>query len=296
MMSYLWSRARLHHLLRAVAIVGHSHPTRAFLIWQILEVHHDDGERYYTVVLSQPAGSDSNVRAAKASRLKARSEPQIFISRHRYTDFEKLHSQLTRHAAEAPSPAAPSPMRPSPAKPAGFSSPSKSGATLRLPPLPGKNSKRSALGLEARRSALQAWLERVVAEPSAWSEELRIFLGLASEPPTSVVISAGAMTQDILWILERMHHRDCGLRTEPSGTFRGAQLVEWLMGQALANSREEAARTAESMRVRGLIESAEGPAAFADGKTKYRFVADSDRGSALEPLAAPPAPGNPFDF
>ena len=65
------------------------------------------------------------------------------------------------------------------------------------------------------------------------------------------------------------------------------------MGQALANSREEAVRTAESMRVRGLIESAEGPAAFADGKTKYRFVADSDRASALEPLAAP---GNPFDF
>ena len=49
------------------------------------------------------------------------------------------------------------------------------------------------------------------------------------------------------------------------------------MSQALANSRESAARTAEAMRVHGLLEAAQGPAAFADGKTKYRFVLSSDR-------------------
>mmetsp|Transcript_25323 Transcript_25323/g.61232 ORF Transcript_25323/g.61232 Transcript_25323/m.61232 type:complete len:101 (+) Transcript_25323:34-336(+) len=95
--------------------------------------------------------------------------------------------------------------------------------------------------------------------------------------------------KDILWIFERMQRKDSGLRVDPSsGTFRGSQLVDWLLAQALATSRQEAATMAEDMRVRGLLESAQGPAAFVDGKLKYRFV-DSSRLSALDRT-----PSNPF--
>ena len=239
--------------------------------WQparVMSLHED--ETHYTI--SSPPG-DGAPQAARASSLKPAHEPPSVIARQRYSSFERLHSQLLRHAKRVPS-----------------------SAPTRLPPLPPKMATRTLEALDARQLALESWLRRVVVEHRC--DELRVFLGLLPEVSSSAVVSAGAAHHDLAWIYDRIRQHDCGLKFDAStDTFRGSQLVEWLISQALANSREEGTRTAEMMRVRGLIESAAGPAGFRDGRTRYRLVplewqttraADSAGGARA-------AAHNPFD-
>ena len=64
-----------------------------------------------------------------------------------------------------------------------------------------------------------------------------------------------------------------------TGLFKAATLVKWLLVQALATSREQAAPLCEAMRRQGLIHPVGEATAFVDGAALWRFVPQTTAGT-----------------
>ena len=74
-------------------------------------------------------------------------------------------------------------------------------------------------------------------------------------------------------IAARMRLPQCALATDSAGGFRGSAIVRWLVGQALASSREQAIGLASAMLRARIIEAVgQQQSAFKDGNSMYRFV------------------------